>query len=255
MEYVGLGVLLAGRLAPIDVGDPIPSMSDQDLVFFHVNAAIGRHVIKVRMNANRSLMELDVVSRLLARPLEAQQNHVVPVRCFAFDDIVPDVVIAAFLMPYYGRTLADGGALSEKQALAIVSDIRAALGFIHRQRWIHCDVKPGNIFLDSDGRAWLGDFDACLDLTLPPDELDVFIRALAAGRHGTARYQCLDGDVLDDLRLLDCVGLAVSVLERLGALTAHQGIRHSDVKRAIDGVDSDELRKALQSLCVSCDTD
>jgi len=36
--------------------------------------------------------------------------------------------------------------------------VAEALAFIHRQGWIHQDVKPSNIFLDDQGDAVLGDF-------------------------------------------------------------------------------------------------
>jgi hypothetical protein len=67
---------------------------------------------------------------------------------------------------YYIMEWLDGESLQERlargplplpQVVRIGSELLAALGEAHRQRWIHRDVKPGNIFL-SDNRAILTDF-------------------------------------------------------------------------------------------------
>jgi hypothetical protein len=67
---------------------------------------------------------------------------------------------------YYIMEWLDGESLRERlergplplsQVVRIGSELLSALGEAHRQRWIHRDVKPGNIFL-SDNRAILTDF-------------------------------------------------------------------------------------------------
>ncbi len=50
------------------------------------------------------------------------------------------------------------GHLPPKDTAAIAVQIAQALDYIHRQGIVHRDVKPGNILLDSDGRARLTDF-------------------------------------------------------------------------------------------------
>jgi hypothetical protein len=59
-----------------------------------------------------------------------------------------------------GETLQDRlrrGPLPLSQVHHLGSDVLDALGTAHRQKWVHRDVKPGNIFL-TDGRAVLTDF-------------------------------------------------------------------------------------------------
>jgi tRNA A-37 threonylcarbamoyl transferase component Bud32 len=54
--------------------------------------------------------------------------------------------------------IARGGPLPADEALAMLSDIGAALDFAHARGTIHRDVKPANILLDPDGTSYLGDF-------------------------------------------------------------------------------------------------
>lgn len=42
-------------------------------------------------------------------------------------------------------------------AFSLLERIAPAIGFIHDNDWLHGDVKPYNIFIDSTGLAWLGD--------------------------------------------------------------------------------------------------
>lgn len=48
--------------------------------------------------------------------------------------------------------------LSAEQALAIVCDLAAALGYAHRRGFVHRDVKPGNVLFRRDGTVVLTDF-------------------------------------------------------------------------------------------------
>ncbi len=54
--------------------------------------------------------------------------------------------------------IARGGPLPADEAVAVLSDIAAALDFAHARGTIHRDVKPANILLDPDGTSYLGDF-------------------------------------------------------------------------------------------------
>ena len=55
-------------------------------------------------------------------------------------------------------TLHDEGRLHPDRAAEITADIAAALGFAHRNRVVHRDVKPGNVLLTRDGGVKVADF-------------------------------------------------------------------------------------------------
>lgn len=54
--------------------------------------------------------------------------------------------------------LIKAGLVTPAKALKIVKDIAAALVYVHKQGYLHCDVKPDNILFRSDGSAVLTDF-------------------------------------------------------------------------------------------------
>ena len=57
------------------------------------------------------------------------------------------------------------GALSEKRAIHIFHQVLEGIGFAHRYRIIHGDIKPANVLLDRQGRAKVADFGLAFLLT------------------------------------------------------------------------------------------
>jgi hypothetical protein len=70
--------------------------------------------------------------------------------------------------PYYIMGYAAGGSLAGRlkggrklplpEALRIFREVTEALAYVHGKGIRHCDLKPGNILLDSRGHALIGDF-------------------------------------------------------------------------------------------------
>jgi len=54
--------------------------------------------------------------------------------------------------------LDDRGALPLNESLAIIREIAAGLTYIHTRRYVHRDIKPGNILIRSDGHLKIADF-------------------------------------------------------------------------------------------------
>ncbi len=54
--------------------------------------------------------------------------------------------------------IAHHGQLSDELVLSLMNQIAAGLEVSHQLHLVHRDIKPGNIFLESDGRAKLADF-------------------------------------------------------------------------------------------------
>jgi serine/threonine protein kinase len=93
--------------------------------------------------------------------------------------------IPYIIMPYMpGGTLSEyisrNGALSLAEAQWYLEQLAAALDYAHSHGCIHCDVKPANILLDSDGRVLLSDFGIARvirtdDDTLPAKKADTLM--------------------------------------------------------------------------------
>eukprot|EP00953_Heterococcus_sp_UTEX-ZZ885_P038737 19881-Heterococcus_DN1.PRE.2 len=49
-------------------------------------------------------------------------------------------------------------------SVGIVRDMLLGLQHVHSNNQVHCDIKPGNIFLTANNRAVLGDFDGLRDV-------------------------------------------------------------------------------------------
>jgi serine/threonine-protein kinase len=83
-----------------------------------------------------------------------RHRHIMPVK--NADIIDGHVVLATELSV---RTLEDcSRPMSVRRIVSIVAQVLDGLAYAHRNRLVHCDVTPGNIFLFPNGRAALGDF-------------------------------------------------------------------------------------------------
>ena len=117
------------------------------------------------------------------------------------------------------------------------------LRFLHARGWLHADVKPANIFLDSGGGAWLGDFGSSVPLA-----------AAAAGAplRGTPAFQSEDVAPAAAPLRFDLTGLAVSVLVLVGLLDVAaapwDGWPRAAVEAAAARVGCDALRAKVQAL-------
>ncbi|MGI9622207.1 MAG: protein kinase domain-containing protein, partial [Acidimicrobiales bacterium] len=61
-----------------------------------------------------------------------------------------------------GRSLSevirDNGPLEPERAAEIAADVAAALGFAHKNDFVHCDMKSGNIMISPTGQVKVADF-------------------------------------------------------------------------------------------------
>ena len=117
-------------------------------------------VFMPRMGLN-SQMQRDFYRRFL-REAEAASKldhpNILPVYSYGEEDGLPYIV-----MPYMsGGTLAEYmalcGPLSWLEVQWYLEQLASALDYAHSQGCVHCDVKPANILLDSEGHVLLSDF-------------------------------------------------------------------------------------------------
>jgi eukaryotic-like serine/threonine-protein kinase len=69
--------------------------------------------------------------------------------CFIVSEWIDGVDLAARI---------EGDRPSSRESARIVAEVAEALGHAHRMGFVHRDIKPGNILLDHQGRAYLTDF-------------------------------------------------------------------------------------------------
>jgi serine/threonine protein kinase len=100
---------------------------------------------------NRFLREAEAASQL-------DHPNILPIYSYGEQDGLPYIT-----MPYMpGGTLSEyvakHGALSLPEAQWYLEQIAHALDYAHQHNCVHCDVKPANILIDSDGHVLLSDF-------------------------------------------------------------------------------------------------
>ncbi|HEU4792657.1 MAG TPA: serine/threonine-protein kinase, partial [Nitrolancea sp.] len=94
----------------------------------------------------------------------ARLNHPNIVRVLDFGSdgslhyIVMDLVDGESLRDRLARLQAEESTLRTDTIISIVQQIGGALSYAHRFDYVHRDVKPANILLAKDGRAYLSDF-------------------------------------------------------------------------------------------------
>jgi hypothetical protein len=155
-------------------------------------------------------------------------------------DIAP--MKGGILMPAYAGTVARvPPPIDAEYALRIIDRMEATLRSIHNLGWFHGDVKSSNIFLDFSGGTWLGDYGTS-------DKLE----AASTFIGGTPAFQCENVSAADNPLRFDLMGLAISVLERLGLLDLREapylGWPRGALDAALERVEPEELRARLAEL-------
>jgi len=136
--------------------------------------------------------------------------------------------------PYYVMNYVDGGSLDDYIAergggietiLGAVYKIALALQQVHEKGWLHRDVKPSNILVDSDGEPFLSDFGIARPLAHDKEEENDDETA------GTPMYmapeQLLAPSIVDERA--DVYALGVIMYELMTGVRPYRGHGTEDV--------------------------
>ncbi|HQR39966.1 MAG TPA: tetratricopeptide repeat protein [Blastocatellia bacterium] len=113
-----------------------------------------------------------------------------------------------------GRTLRefmpgrDGSTIGLDERLRLIRRLCAPLAYLHGEGVVHCDLKPGNIFVDSDGRPVIVDFGLAARFTGGAGREALDIAEEGAGTIAYMSPEQIQGEPLDaraDLYALGCI--------------------------------------------------
>jgi serine/threonine-protein kinase len=117
------------------------------------------------------------------------------------------------------------GRLQPNQLHGWLGQIASALDFIHQRRYVHRDVKPGNILFDHQGNAYLSDFGIIKALSGGAASAGTNTTLTGTGHFvGTPRYmapELLKDEAIDGR--VDQYALAVMLYELLSGTTPFAG--------------------------------
>ena len=112
----------------------------------------------------RARREVEAEARLMA--VFTDHPYIVTVFDAAWQHDQPYLVFEFMeggdLEAYCRRHRSEGESIPLADALRWTNQICQALAFVHERGLVHCDVEPGNIWLDASARAHLGDFDSAV---------------------------------------------------------------------------------------------
>ncbi|NPB02840.1 MAG: serine/threonine protein kinase [Thermotogae bacterium] len=108
-------------------------------------------VAKDRRFVERFFKEAETASKL-------DHPHIVKILDFGDEDGLLYLVMQYVEGETLERILHARGKLSLEEALSVALQILPALGYAHDKGIVHRDIKPGNIMINSNGKAYLLDF-------------------------------------------------------------------------------------------------
>jgi len=126
--------------------------------------------LKIPLRQVRDVRDAAAFSRELRLLSKLRHRHIMPLKNA---DIIDGCLVLATELSV--RTLDDcSRPMSVRRILSVLVQVLDGLAYAHRNRLVHCDVTPGNIFLFPNGHAALGDFGISLELKGKPRTIDDF---------------------------------------------------------------------------------
>ena len=136
------------------------------------------------------------------------------------------------------------GPLEVSDALSITAEVCSALKHAHEAGFMHRDIKPGNVLLDRNGHAKVGDF-GLARLSNPTDTASITRHGWMVGTPHYVAPEQARGDGLEDHRA-DIYSVGVILYQMLTGELPRGVFRPPSAKRKLDRRLDDIVLRALQ---------
>jgi eukaryotic-like serine/threonine-protein kinase len=132
------------------------------IVYLAFDRRLGQHVA-VKVLAEHLADDPAYVSAFRREAIAAARlvhPNIVQVFNFGFDESLAQhfIVMECMLGGTCGKMLRDRGRVDAGQAIEVVSQAALGLHHAHRNRLVHCDVKPSNLLISDGGIVKVADF-------------------------------------------------------------------------------------------------
>jgi len=166
----------------------------------------------------------------------------VPVFDFGWAD-APTCYIVMQLMEVSVAELIRCGPMRPRTACRLIYSVCRKLHRAHLEGLVHCDLKPSNLLLDSNGDVFPSDFSTTMPRVLLAAESDLFV--------GTLPYMApeqLEGRAFDYDCRTDCYALGVVLYEMLAGRRPFAGETADELVREIRRAQFRPLREAVPEI-------
>lgn len=231
-------------------------------VLLHKRIAVKEFFVKDFCNRDETTSQVSVgitsksalVEKLKKKFVEEAQslcslNHPNIVHVF---DVFEENGTAYYVMDYIdGQSLNDlikkEGMIGERQAIAYIRQVADALSHVHFHNRLHLDIKPGNIMVDSNGKAILIDFGSSKQY----DEVGGENTSTLLGKTpGYAPLEQMGNDVVKFLPSTDIYALGATLYKMLSGITPPSAtlLASGEPLKKIPGVSPSTLRAIKKAM-------
>lgn len=158
------GQHLVGKVLGECVLEQLLGYGGSSAVFLAQHRSPGRKVA-IKVFLPRSTLDNQVQKDFYGRFLheaeaasELEHPNILPIYAYGEEEGLPYIVMPYMPGGTLGQYIAKNGCLSLVETQWYLDQLASALDYAHSHNCVHCDVKPANILLDSDGQVMLTDF-------------------------------------------------------------------------------------------------